>query len=195
MNKTFPSKIEGQDLMTLFERAVDFGEREEGEKIFELLEKSGKSNAQYLSSCAGDLKNYDKAIHYQIEHIKSVDDPWRKTFSVHHLAELYGLNGDYIKVWETANQWYMLLDEEDQTNQLETWFDISLGLFEKNKRKLALRSFRKGEKLLKRANPSLNLLEKVNFCCEKLNLPNKQKNYYRRLMEEKQKRIQEEFGD
>lgn len=196
MKHEIPDRIEEESTISLLTRAIEFGDYEEGEHIFSLLEKEGQLNAQTLYYYAKDLKNYEKAIYYQSKHLEKVEKTWDKVSSLHNIAIMYCFNNDYIRAFETAKRWDEMLGELSSWKETglglmltETWFDICLGLDEQNNKQLALISFKKGDDMLNHIkNHSLNLLKKANMCCEKFGASNQQSDY-KRLLEEEKKRI------
>ncbi|WP_028777379.1 hypothetical protein [Shimazuella kribbensis] len=196
MKEEFPDRIEVEETTTLFSRAIEFGDEEEGKRLFRLLEEE-QLDAQTLYHYAKDIKDYEKSIYYQSKHLEKAKSAQDKVSSLRSISILYCLSNDYIRAFETAKRWDQMLDELSIWKEIglgrmltETWFDICLGLDEQNNRKLAFNSFDKGNNMLNQIkNHPLNLLKKANMCCKKFGTPNQQ-SVYMRLLEEEQKRIE-----
>lgn len=65
MESWFPDIIEKESTETLLDRAIEFNDYNEGERLLGVLEKEDNCNYETLYYRAKSLGNYSKAIFYQ----------------------------------------------------------------------------------------------------------------------------------
>ncbi|WP_124726783.1 hypothetical protein [Staphylospora marina] len=192
----FPTRIEDERVETLFDRAIIFGDDQEAERLFRLMEEAGEISDASLYYYAKKIKNYDKAIHYRRKSLKTSTKEWDQASLLQDIAELYCLKGEYANAFNTALTWEPLLKHLNWKETglgrslIETLLDISLGLHEEDDRKLSVTAFEKADSMLKKSkNITILLLEKAVLCSEKLGFSDLQR-YYRRLLNAERKRIE-----
>lgn len=195
----YPDNIKDESTESLFGRAIEFNNFAEGERLFRLLEEE-ETNEQSLYYYAKSIKRYDKAIYYQTKLLKKANNGWDRVSALYNIAYMYCLNMEYISAYKTAMKWdKMLVDFRDWIDTslgralTETWFDISLGLYQQNKYKLSLCSFKYGDEMGEKIKTcTYCIYEKAKLCSEKLGLVERE-NYYRQMMIEERKRIDAEL--
>lgn len=197
MESWFPDRIEKESTETLLERAIEFNDYNEGERLLGVLEKEDNCDYGSLYYRAKSLENYPKAILYQERILETAKNAQEKVSSLHNISEMYCLNLDFLNAFETSKKWYSLLDLFDDWRQIglgrfcaENWFDICLGLYNQNS-KYALDSFKYGDAMVRKLkNYSLQLLEKAYKCSEYIG-SSRDKRYYWKMVEKEKKRIAE----
>lgn len=196
MKTNYPESITEESIESMLDRAIQFENYNECERLFALLEEQEQTNMEYLFYYAKAIRNYKKAVYYKTKQLETVKDAWNKASSLLNLATVYYLDSDYTNAYKSAKKWHWLLWQFKTWKKTglgrmmaEAWYDICLGFYNQGNINYARICFKKGDYMLRRvSNPSLVLLEKANSCCIKLDIKNELKRY-NSLYEEEKKRV------
>ncbi|TKI58696.1 hypothetical protein E8L90_26695 [Brevibacillus antibioticus] len=189
--RDYPANLEDESLITLMDRASDFGNMAEARKLFGKLEEqlgSDKKNYSLLYHQAKQLEEYDKALHYLTQDLPEQEDLFDKVSLWLRIAEIHLLKQDWIQAFASVKQC------EPELKLFSSWkrtglgrrlseilLDICLKAKDSNE-SLAREAYRWGDQMLKSTNNySSNVLRKAHQCAKVLQLKQDKRLYSKKV--------------
>lgn len=189
--RIYPAKSEDESLITLMDRASDFGNMAEAKKLLEKLEEqlgSDKKNYSLLYHQAKRLEEYDKALHYLTQNFPEQEDSFDKVSHWLKIAEIHLLKQDWVQAFASLKQCEPELKLFTSWRSAglgrslsETLLDISLKAKDSDE-VLAREAYRWADQMLKTTNNSnSNVLRKALQCAKVLQLKQDKRLYSKKV--------------
>ncbi|AWX58450.1 MULTISPECIES: hypothetical protein [Brevibacillus] len=189
--RIYPAKREDESLITLMDRASDFGNMAEAKKLLEKLEEqlgSDKKNYSLLYHQAKRLEEYDKALHYLTQNFPEQEDSFDKVSHWLKIAEIHLLKQDWVQAFASVKQCEPELKLFTSWRSAglgrslsETLLDISLKARDSDE-VLAREAYRWADQMLKSTNNSnSNVLRKAHQCAKVLQLKQDKRLYSKKV--------------
>ncbi|RAT98506.1 hypothetical protein [Brevibacillus sp. Leaf182] len=189
--RIYPAKREDESLITLMDRASDFGNMTEAKKLLEKLEEqlgSDKKHYSLLYHQAKRLEEYDKALHYLTQNFPEQEDSFDKVSHWLKIAEIHLLKQDWVQAFASVKQCEPELKLFTSWRSAglgrslsETLLDISLKAKDSDE-VLAREAYRWADQMLKSTNNSnSNVLRKAHQCAKVLQLKQDKRLYSKKV--------------
>ncbi|GAB1532286.1 MULTISPECIES: hypothetical protein [Brevibacillus] len=189
--RNYPANPEDESLITLMDRACDFGNMAEARKLLERLEEqlgSDKKNYSLLYHQAKQLEEYDKALHYLTLDLPEQEDSFDKVFLWLKIAEIHLLKQDWVQAFASVKQC------EPELKLFSSWRSTGLGRSlsetlldicwkaKDSNEVLAREAYHWANQMLKATNNySKNVLRKAHQCAKVLQLKQDKRLYSKKV--------------